>query len=408
MRVLHLSTSAYSNSSCTRLNEALLKSGIKSEILTAVNNKNTYNKCKKIGLLNKLQFKFNSIRENKTIKNNIISDRPVSLSKNGIIVKKKLIDNSDIIHFHWINGGYIGNNSLKSISKLNKKLIWTLHDSWVFTGGCHITNGCINYIDGCKNCLLDRNKSGYMNKIFREKQSIINNMDITFVVPSYEHYKKAKLSPILNGKSITIIPNTIDNNIFFKRDKAKLRNEYKINQEKIIITFGAVGGIKNKFKGVDFVIKALNILSKNKELIEKVEINVFGGSKEDTNELDDIGFKVNKYGYINSQDKLAEIYSISDIFISPSLEESFGQTIAESIYCGNIAIAFDNTGASEIIEHKKNGYLAKYKDLKDLVKGIIWALDNIGIINEDIIEKLNDKFSSKIIAEKYKDIYKGI
>lgn len=408
MKVTHISTSAYTNSSCTRLSEVLLKNGVQSEILTAVNNKNTYEKCKNIGLISKIDFKLKSIKENNIIRDNILDERPVSISKKGIIVPTRLIKESDIIHLHWINGGYIGNNSIENISKLKKKIVWTLHDSWLFTAGCHITNGCTNYINRCEMCTLEKCNNGYMNKIFIEKENIINNLDIDFIVPSYEHYRKAKLSPILKDKRVSIIPNTIDENIFFKKNKVKLRSNYHIDPEKIILTFGAVGGTRNKFKGVDFIIEALKIISRNKTLVDRLEVNIFGGSSNEIDDIERLGIKINKFGYINDQEKLSEIYSIGDIFISPSLEESFGQTIAESIYCGNIAIAFDSTGASDIIEHKKNGYLAEYKNLEDLVRGIKWCIENRTIVNDETIQMTKDKFSPETIANKHIDIYKNV
>lgn len=69
------------------------------------------------------------------------------------------------------------------------------------------------------------------------------------------------------------------------------------------------------------------------------------------------------------------IYNSARIFVAPSLEDNFPNTVNESIHCGIPTISFNVGGLPDMISHKENGYLAKYKDVKDLIEGIKWGLE---------------------------------
>jgi glycosyltransferase involved in cell wall biosynthesis len=99
---------------------------------------------------------------------------------------------------------------------------------------------------------------------------------------------------------------------------------------------------------------------------------------------------------------LALIYNAADTFVSPSLEEAFGQTFNESIFCGTPAVSFEKTGTEDIIEHKINGYLAEYKNIEDLARGIEWCLYNL-----DRVEIKNNLLGRNNILYKYIRAYGG-
>lgn len=57
--------------------------------------------------------------------------------------------NPDIINLHWICGGFL---PVTALAQLNRPLVWTIHDSWAFTGGCHIPFECTRYRGICGSC----------------------------------------------------------------------------------------------------------------------------------------------------------------------------------------------------------------------------------------------------------------
>ena len=107
---------------------------------------------------------------------------------------------------------------------------------------------------------------------------------------------------------------------------------------------------------------------------------------------------------------LTEIYSASDLLVVPSLVEAFGQVALEAASCNLPTVAFNDTGLSEIISHKKNGYLAHYKDVLDLKKGINWCLNNknYNLISNQARSLAKSKFSYDCVYEQYLNLYDEI
>ena len=61
------------------------------------------------------------------------------------------VKEADIIHLHWVNKGFISFRSLEKLIALGKPIVWTLHDMWAFTGGCHYAEHCDHFQDKCGN-----------------------------------------------------------------------------------------------------------------------------------------------------------------------------------------------------------------------------------------------------------------
>ena len=53
------------------------------------------------------------------------------------LIRRKLVHSTDIIHFHWINSRMLSLSGIRKFLRLNKPVVWTFHDMWAFTGGCH-------------------------------------------------------------------------------------------------------------------------------------------------------------------------------------------------------------------------------------------------------------------------------
>ena len=107
---------------------------------------------------------------------------------------------------------------------------------------------------------------------------------------------------------------------------------------------------------------------------ENINIVIFGGNNK--NYYPEIDFKVHHFNKISDNKILKKLYNAGDVMVVPSKMETFGQTALESIACGTPVVAFKNTGLSDIIDHKENGYLAEFLNVKDLAHGITWILKN--------------------------------
>ena len=322
------------------------------------------------------------------------------------ISKKVKNINPDIVHLHWIAGGFI---KIESLAKMKKPIVWTLHDSWAFTGGCHIPFECKKYIKNCGCCpTLNSNKKKDLSyKILQRKRKYWKNLDLTIVTPSSWLGKCAKKSSLFYKTRVEVIPNGIDLSRFKPIDKNIARDILCLPKDKKIILFGAMSAINDQNKGFHLLKQSL----KKYQLIgnKNIEFVVFGSSKPKNEE--NLGFKIHYLGRLNDEISLALVYSTADVFILPSIQENLPNTIMESLACGIPVVAFNVGGISDMIDHQRNGYLAKPFDTTDLSCGIKWVLeDNIRWrkLSESARAKVINEFDIVKIAKRYEDLYKDI
>ena len=113
-------------------------------------------------------------------------------------------------------------------------------------------------------------------------------------------------------------------------------------------------------------------------------------------------------GFTNSEKELSMIYNCADITAVPSNKEAFGQVASESCACGTPVIALRNTGLSDIIIHKENGYLCMDENISDFINGINWINNQSKNILSEKCKNSVSKFSYDFIAKKYIEIYNEI
>ena len=327
-----------------------------------------------------------------------------SIANSGVnLSTHKWISEADIIHLHWINGGFISIKGLEKLSQLKKPIVWTMHDIWPFTGGCHIAGDCINYRASCEGCrYLSKISANYLSKRqYKQKGKLYDLLNINFISPGENHKKRALSSSLLKNKKIQVIPNIIETKEF-NYSKKECRDLLEISHDKIIICFGAYN-VNTEHKGMEYLIEALGCLKHKKD----IELLYFGKA---TRIFDTLEFKVHYGGFIFDEERLNIIYAASDIFVSPSTEESFGLTVGEAMAVGTPAVSFTGTGVKDVIDHKINGYLAVNKNSTDLALGIEWCFENNagGKLSEMAAQKIALNFNPQLIAKKIKKYYLGI
>ena len=165
--------------------------------------------------------------------------------------------------------------------------------------------------------------------------------------------------------------------------------------------------VKDKRKGFCLLKESLIKLYKNNDsLRNKIEIIVFGSANQEL--LSNIPFKTNFLGRINTDEKIALSYNCADVFVAPSVEDNLPNTVMESLACGTPVVAFNIGGMPDMIEHKKNGYLAEPFSIDDLSNGIDWILqEKLGGKNFQPAarDKVLNNFAPEIVSKKYIQIY---
>lgn len=319
--------------------------------------------------------------------------------------------NSDIVHLHWINDEMM---SISEISKIKKPLVWTLHDMWAFAGSEHVVDLEYpnRYEEGYQSdnrpysySGLDIDKWTWKRK---KKHWCNQGQEIYFVTPSSWLAKCLTKSKLFKGNQVTVIPNGLNTKIFKPTNKKIARESLSLPNDKKIVLFGAISSTSDILKGFNKLEQAKSYLFKRSDL-KNLYFVVFGNEKayvDNTNE-----FTTHFLGTIYNDSKLAKIYSAADVMLVPSLVESFGQTASESLACGTPVVAFNATGVKEIVDHKKNGYLAEPYNPRSIAKGIEWILSNLNqskILNLNARNKALDHYDLKKVSRKYISLYKKI
>lgn len=279
-----------------------------------------------------------------------------------------MVKEADVIFIHWIST-FLSPKQIYELSGLkDKKVIFWMHDMWLFTGGCHVDRRCGRYTDECTSCPMAGKPASVS---FRRKKDYIQKASLTVTGPSRWIVDEASKSSILKGKDIRYIPNVYDQKVFCpKEDINTIRGRLAIKTDKKVIMFGAADkGAANSNKGFSYLLKALEMIDmSDKQLV------VLGNAESIKNDLG--SYDVIYPGFISDEELLADYYRAADVFVNPSLQESFGYTVCESMACGTPAVAFAVGGMLDQIESGINGYLADYENSEGLAKGIEFCVEN--------------------------------
>lgn len=313
----------------------------------------------------------------------------------------------DLVHLHWINGGFL---HIKSLRKFNKPIVWTLHDMWPFTGGCHYDNGCGKYKEACGACPQLGSKRVYdlSRWIWKRKRRAWENINITVVAPSQWLGECAMASSLFRKNRIKVIPNGLCTDCYKPVDKELARERWSLSLGKRLILFGAMDPSGDGRKGFQFLQSSLKELVKN-GLGETVELIIFGASMPSN--PPDFGLKAHYVGKLYDDVSLALLYAAADVFVLPSVQDNLPNTIMESLACGTPVVAFNIGGISDMVEHRVNGYLAKKMNIDDLANGIRWVLEDAERsirLSKGAREKAVKEYSSEAQARRYRDLYEEI
>ncbi len=326
------------------------------------------------------------------------------------ISEEPIVKEADILHIHWTNFGFLSIKDLSKLLETGKPIVWTLHDMWAFTGGCHYSGDCDHFINHCGNCwmLRDAGVHDRSYKNWNEKMRMLqlaNN--IAFVTCSKWLADVAATSSLLNEQHIQAIPNPIDTNLFSPVDKTIARNKFGIDHSSKVILFGAAN-ILDRRKGIKYLTDALDELKLNFKTDQNIQVVIFGKNKGF--DIGSIPFKVHEAGIITKQEDMASLYNAADIFVNPSIEDNLPNTIMESLACGIPVVAFNTGGIPDMVDHKQNGYLAKYKSAADLAAGINYVLENndYETLAENARNKVINTFTNDIVAAQYLAVYNSL
>ena len=250
----------------------------------------------------------------------------------------------DVIWLHNIHGYYIHIGLLFDYLRgCGKKIFWTLHDCWSFTGHCAYFDfaGCDKWKTGCHHCpqkhtypqslLLDNSRRNYE----RKKLLFTGIPDLTLTVPS--HWLVSRVKQCFLGEyPVQVDYNKIDRTVF-KPTPGDFREKYGLEKKTILL---GVASVWEERKGLK------DFLALSSMLDDRYRIVLIGLSEEQRKNLPQ---NILGLPRTNSLEELAQAYTAADLFVNPSVEETFGMTAMEARCCGTEAIVYKDTACEEIV-----------------------------------------------------------
>ena len=262
MRVLHINTSDRDGGAAIaamRLHKGIRDMGVQSVFLSQRNLSGDVDVVFPKGKKNRLKVAVNSRIESLIRK--VVhagTSHPWSMGYAPFDVVSSFLSEAsfDVIQLHWINGGFLDIARLKQIKT---PMVWLLHDSWPFTGGCHIPFDCVRYEAGCYDCpeLNEGARFDIARRVYcRKRKYYPDSMHI--VAPSRWLAEAARSSTLFSGRDIRVIPNGVDLRRYRPLDKRLARDILNVPQDDKMILFGAMGATSDWNKGFDLLCEVAN------------------------------------------------------------------------------------------------------------------------------------------------------
>lgn len=312
----------------------------------------------------------------------------------------------DVVHLHWVCNGFF---RIENLAEMPQPVVWTMHDMWPMTGGCHYAGDCQKYLAACGQCpiLPEKKQRDISHKQLLRKKSTYQKLNLGVVAPSKWLAECAQKSSLLSHLDCIQIENCIDTDVYRPIDRDFSRQLWRLPPDKKLILFGAQAATTDLRKGIDLLVASLNELRPTTE--QDIEVVIFGSSKPKV-ELN-IPFPVHYMGNLNDDVSIATLYSAVDVLVVPSREDNLPNTLVEASACGVPSVGFDVGGVPDIIEHKVTGYVVKPFDIQGLTVAISWVIDDsprqkqLGVKAR---EKALLRFSEAAVVKRYSQFYSSL
>lgn len=309
----------------------------------------------------------------------------------------------DVVNLHWLGSGFVPPESLP---RIGKPLVWTLHDTYAFTGGCHYPWDCDKYTGRCGACPVLGSRLGFdvSRIVWKRKALSWRSIELTIVAPSRWMGECARKSSLFRDRRVEVIPYGMDTSVFRPVDRAMARELLGLPPDKKLVSFVAAGGASNPIKGFHHLASASHLLPS-----EDVEVVVAGASSlPDSVKL---GVPVRCIGAVHDDLTLALLNSAADVAVVPSEQENLANTVLEALACGNPVIAFDVGGMPDMIIDRVNGVLVPPFDTRALASAVMWVINDSARqrqLSAAARKRAESEYALEVQARRYRALYEDL
>lgn len=311
-----------------------------------------------------------------------------------------------IINLHWVAGCIDVPTFFKATGE-NHHLVWTMHDLWPITGGCHYTSGCDRFTLNCGLCpqILSSNENDATRIVWKDKSFGYGSLPpnkMTVITPSTWLGREARRSSLLGRFDIKVIPYGIDLTAFAPRDFGMARETLGIPLNSFVIGFVA-DSLTTPRKGFQVLLKALEQISIRSGI---TLLSVGSGEPNIPVEYHSL-----HQGKVQSDRLLSLIYSAMDVFIIPTQEDNLPLTVLESLACGTPVIGSDVGGVPDMVRPEKTGFLFPNGDSAKLARILSDVMQHRELLSSmrptcrAIAER---EYNMELQAARYRSIYETL
>jgi glycosyltransferase involved in cell wall biosynthesis len=296
---------------------------------------------------------------------------------------------------------------IESLSRLGRPLIWTMHDMWTFTGGCHYDDGCGRYADACGCCpVLGSSRQADLSRwVMRRKRRAWRGVPLTLVAPSRWLADRARASSLFRDWPVRVIPNGLDLERFQPVDPGLARRLLGLPPDRSYLLFGALDPGGERRKGLGLLQAALQRLAAS-GWGNRLDLLVVGAMAP-AGPLD-LNLRTHFLGVLRDELSMSLALAAADAVVVPSTQENLPNMAVEASACGRPCVGFAVGGLPDIVEDGANGRLAPPFDTGELASAIAWVLQDEErrcALGRAARRKAEQTFDLRSVARCYAELY---
>lgn len=308
----------------------------------------------------------------------------------------------DIVHLHNLHNNYVNLNMLlRYLVEKDIKTVITLHDCWYFTGGCfHFTSvNCERWKNGCGHCpklMQDTHALLYdaSASILRDRIKLLSAINNLTIVGASKWVAEECRKSMLCVKNIICIYNGFNISVL-KPTLSDMRRRLGLEGKRIILAPVGKWLLPINKPTLNYFLKQMT----------NDEVLLFFGCTGKEMVVSD---KVCLYGYTRSRGELAKLYSMADVMINVSREDTLSSLNLECQACGTPVITYDATGCKETVDNVCS-WSVKVGDFKALWKAYLRLKDmDMNQLSQQCVARIASDFERKANYQKYIELYKNL
>jgi glycosyltransferase involved in cell wall biosynthesis len=301
------------------------------------------------------------------------SDAPFSIDlPTYAVADLPIVRDSDVLHLHWV-AGFLSSYEIRRLQNLGKPIVWTLHDQFPFTGGCHYAHGCRGFVSRCERCpQLQPAARPLASLTLAQKRDFIDPARLVLAAPSRWLADCARASALFGRARVEVVPYGIDVDARQQVSREAARAALDLAPDALVIFASSVNNAETR-KGQAHLVEALRSIRTRRMLgssgLASRLVLLTAGEGAPDGRVEEIPCR--SLGSLAADDpRVAMAYRAADVFVLPSLEDNLPNTLLEAMAAGLPVVAYRTGGIPDFLKDGVNGRLVRRGDAAALSRAL--------------------------------------